>query len=332
MNTVTSAQREIDFSDAARLAAHLVRCGLSAVQAGLVGLVVSRGAWRQCGNERYRVLTISSREAAASLGCSDRAVAKAAATLTRWDWFRELKGTRGKPPAYVVDPAAAASVATLVDRLDELWEPDTPPAGANRCEPVRTSANQCEPVRTGANLSPCSSRETKTKPVFSPHPCSDTGSAASAHEFAPVRSGAQTTSPRPSAPGPSPLPNYPWSRAAGVSDAALVEACRRGDVRLLRHLFDHAVQMEWIVAPSDDTWQRFLTACHHAATARLARRMGRLVAFVKNGLDVSRCTQRSDQWAGELLAKAHRDPGLVRLGLLCGRSEGGGAMFIDDLE
>jgi hypothetical protein len=108
------------------------------------------------------------------------------------------------------------------------------------------------------------------------------------------------------------LPQLPWALRGGVTDEELVAAVRSCDVRLLRLLYDHAVRMGWIADASDDAWLRFLTACHHAATARLNRRMGRLVAFVRNGLDVGRCPQACDAWAGRVVGSENRDPLLAR--------------------
>ncbi len=318
-------QRELALrpATAEQLREHLLKCRLAAVAAGLAALVRARGDERRlAAGERVWVLTISTREAAPLLGCSDRAVAKAAATLSRGEWFSELKGARGKPSTYVLDFAAAAATETPEQQLDG-WL-----TGAHPCEPVRTSAHRCEPVRTAPRVH----TGLNTKPVSSFHPCSSTGPAAGSQAFAPVRTppGGEPFRPEPTIVAPpraqnmggnSPptpagapgLPRYPWARDGGVTDRELVDACRGGDVRLLRHLYDHAARLGWLAA-SDDAWLKFLTGCHHAATANLARRMGRLVTFVKSGLDVSRMRQRSEQWAAELIKSEHRDPLLVSLG------------------
>lgn len=284
--TPARRQREIDFSDAARLREHLLRCGLAPVAAGLAALIVATGERTSAG---VWTVSVSSRRAAKSewLRCSDRAVPAGAATLQRLELLVVLDGGRGKPPLYRLDAAAAAALPTPAERLAELVD----------SEPVRSGAQWCEVVRTSPRV--LQVLEIKN-PCHPPSRVSYTGEVRSAHHCAPLR----TTSQVP----------FPWASRGGVTDEELVAAVRTGDVALLRHLFDHAVRLGWIEFASDDAWLRFLTACHHSATARLQRRMGRLVVFVKQGLDVGRTTQASDQWAATAVRNAHRDPALVALG------------------
>jgi len=297
-------QQQIDFTDC-EFCGHLRRCGLSDVQARLAGLVFRRGVPRDCDGERFMVLTISSREAAAILKCNDRSVRDAAATLSCWGWWRELKGARGKPPTYVLDDVGARAMVAADDQLTELL------AGE-----VRATAGHCGPLRATAGPSSCSYQDLELKPVSHSTRVHTTGTP---HSPAPTR-----TTPHHSAPqaaGERELPRLPWARRGGVGDPELIAACRDRDLELLRLLFDQAVSMGWIASASEDAWLRFLTGCHHCATARLTRRMGRLVTFVRGDaapgvppLDVSRMQQRSEQWAGEVIRGQHRDPALVALG------------------
>lgn len=293
-------QQPLDFeaSEAVRLQRHLQRCGLPRVQARLVGLVLAEGC-RRAGGEDVRYLTISSRQAAALVGASDRAVAKAAATLAAREWFWIVPAVSAcKPPTYVVDVLAARSLSC--DPLND-WEPPdatgVPDPHLVGCEPLRTTANQ---VRTSPRVLP---ERDYTNPVSSSHlPLGGAGGARP-----PVRSSSQQCAVEPARRWP-----LPWSRLSGVSDAELVAAVRINDHAVLRYLFDVATGLEWIMPGSDAQWFDFLVAAHHAATARLARRMGRLVAFVRSGLDVAKCAQASDRWAAQMLQQPHRDPQLAR--------------------
>ena len=93
-------------------------------------------------------------------------------------------------------------------------------------------------------------------------------------------------------------------------------AVRREDLALFRRMYDVAIALGYLDAHTSDQWLRFLTAVHHCATARLTRgRIARLITFNNAGLDVSRCSQRSDDWAGRMLARQWRAPDLA--GRLC---------------
>jgi len=280
---------------------HLRTVDFSRVQARLVAKIYELGAERSMDGERRLVLSISDRDLGRECQCSDRAVAKAAATLTRYTWFTERKNARSKrPPTYEVDLAGARSMTSLLDLVRETEPSDR--TESNPIEPNRTESNRIEPDRTFARVHPSTQ-------FYNPCPPSNRVQSVPA---SPVGAGSTAAT----AGG---WPRYPWAREGGVSDRQLVEACRRGDVALLRHLYDHAVRLNWIAGDSDDHWLRFLTGCHHCASASLARRMGRLVTFVKHDrLDTSRMRQRSEQWAGELIGRGRRDPELVRLGRLCG--------------
>lgn len=299
---MVGSQLEFDYAaatpreQAVRLEAHLVACGLSSLQARLAALVARDG--RPAGDDQVMALTISSRRAAAVLVCSDRAVAKAAATLSHQEWFRVVEVGHRRPPTYVLDLVAARSVPTTRERLDELLGASgAPPPHLVGCEPLRTTAHRCEPVRTAARVLPGLEKQNPCpSSIFLPSIQGECeGDAAS--RCAPVRTGAQRA--------------YVWSTRGGVTDAELRSAVARQNVELLQTMFNEAVAMGWIEGVSDERWMAFLTACHHAATARLARRMGRLVAFVKQGLDVSRTSQASDDWAGRMMGRQWRDPELA---------------------
>jgi hypothetical protein len=289
---VAGSQRQLDFTDL-EFKAHLRRCGFeSRVQCSLAWFVWSRGQPAEIGGDSVRWIKITTRELAAEFKCSDRAVAKAAATLSRQDWFREGKGGHAKPSTYAIKDALVRSLEPIADQLGDLW--------ANLPEP---SPNLCEPVRTSARILPANGLQ---NPCNHPNRIHSTASPAG---FGQVRTSSDQIA-------------YPWARKGGVTDAELVAAVRQGNQPILRLLYDHALHLEWINDASERTWFDFLVACHHAATARLQRRMGRLVAFVKNGLDVSRTTQGSDQWAGEIINQSRRDPELAALGrLMPGRDD-----------
>jgi len=307
---MTTGQTEIDFGDAARLEAHLARCGVTPVAAGLAALVLRLGKRRPVDGEDLWVLTISSRQAAAALACNDRSVRDAAAGLARREWFRVLPGERRLPPTYVLDRAAAASLPTTADRLEEALAGGgvglAGVPGVAGCGVVRASEGWCGVVRGGDRV---------IEPANSQNPCSH---PPRVHTVSPAGSAPPRTAPhRPAVavlPPRDPLAiQFPWARSGGVTDAELVAAVRGDRVEVLRHLYDHAVSLKWAAA-SPDAWLRFLTGCHHAATARLRTRMGRLVVFVKQGCDVTRTTQASEQWAARQIRNGHRDPSLVAMG------------------
>jgi hypothetical protein len=309
---MAGSQQAIDFVWC-EFCEHLQRCGRSQLQARLAALVRRDGADRELGGERVKVLTISSRQAATLLKCNDRSVRDAAATLAREEWFHVIEGARGKPPTYVLDELAARSAAPPDPlarlRIGEVRATQAAELVRGGAESVRASAGLCGPLRGGAGSTPCSEDKPNTNPVLKTQPSNHThGHSApprtAPHHSAPLRSGPQ--------PGERRLPSMPW-RMGEVSDAELVAACRGGDCGLLRHLYEHALRLGWI-ADSADHWLRFLTACHHVATARVARRMGVLVMIVKQGLEVSRCRQASEDWAAALIRSEHKDPALVALG------------------
>ncbi|MCC7475839.1 MAG: hypothetical protein IT425_10615 [Pirellulales bacterium] len=321
-------QRSLDFSDAGRFREHLLQCGYSKHQAGLAGLVFEKGVKREIGEDVVTVLEISSRDAARLLGCSNRCVTKCADQLARGErsagvpWFRIIPQGAAKPPLYVLDHVAARSLSRL-DQLDTLLvrsDERGPPAdrggdsgvysvctrcepGVNRCVPVCTSSgvlHEKTRFKTGVSTTTSTTSTSSSQQVH-------TGTQqvhTSTHGYTAVGSGTRRAA-REIA--------RPWDRAEGVTDDELVAAVRRGDTRLLRSMYDVAVDRDWLGDDSDDQWLRFLTAAHHCATAKLKfGRIGRLIAFNTSGLDVSRCSQRSDQWAGEMLAREHRDPALAR--------------------
>lgn len=293
--------------NAERLEQHLRACGVAELQARLVAFVFERGAERVVNGDNMRVLTIAAREAAQLLGCAHRSIGQAAKALERFEWFRQLRGGGTKASTFVLDPPAAAAMPSPLDELDALFDPNEVPADrvckgvqecAEVCKGVQGCAEVCNPTRALTNSNsnnPCS----LPPRVLSPPP------AGRSPVGQPSASSSQP---------PAPLPQLPWAANGGLSGPELRAACQRGDVRLLRHLFEHAARMKWLEA-SDDNWLRFLQGCHHCATAKLHSRMGRLIAFVKNDkLDVGRMSQRSEEWARRLIAMQTRDPALVALG------------------
>lgn len=98
----------------------------------------------------------------------------------------------------------------------------------------------------------------------------------------------------------------PWHRDEGVDDELLGEAVIGGQLRILRRLFDVAVELGWI-ADSEDARLRFLTIAHHAATsAGLRSRMGALVARVRRDCDVRGTRHQSEDWAARVLARSRQ--------------------------
>ena len=140
-------QQSLDFGDAARLEAHLVRCGLSRVQCRLAALVLAAGERRPVGEELRSVLSIGGREAAGRLGCTRQAVHKAAVVLQRHEWFRVARS--GQRTVYILDDAAARSLVPVDQRLDELTvaaaERLGGPATGNHLQPGATGGNRGQP-------------------------------------------------------------------------------------------------------------------------------------------------------------------------------------------
>ncbi len=94
--------------------------------------------------------------------------------------------------------------------------------------------------------------------------------------------------------------------------AGLVDAVRGDDLVKLAHLYAEAVSMGG-VAPSEETWRRFLTIAHVSAThPKINNPRGRLLAGVKNGLDIQWCRDQDEDWAVEMLRRRWRVPGLER--------------------
>jgi len=298
---MAGSQQDLDFGDAARLEAHLVRCGYSAVQAGLAALVLREGEKREIGEDVVTVLSISSRAAARLLRCSHRCVTKSALRLAGTAgangvaWFRVVQVGAAKPPLYVIDAVAARSLATPAERLDELL----PVGGA---DPVCTGVYQCVPVCTAPGVDH-ERRKHKTG-VFST--TSTILYTSGTQRSAVVGSGTHR---------PADQIDRPWDKLkGGVTDAELVSIIAHADLEVLRKMYDVCVDRSWLCYDNDDQWLRFLTAAHHCATAKLRfGRIARLIAFNRGGLDVSKCAQRSDQWAGKMVGQVHRDP------LLAGR-------------
>jgi len=295
-------QRELDFTDAARLEQHLLRCGLSRVQAGLAGLVLRDGT-RSAENEiDMRLLKISSRSAAGLLNCNDRSVRDAAATLMRSGWFYVLSSRPRTAPTYCLDVVKARSLAGPEQQLD------APPQDVVGAECCGVAAGCCGVLRGAARVLPERSLQ---------NPC-----LPSIPSIFLTR--AELRSPQHPAATPQELWPLPWSAKQGLTDQDLRAAVTSDDIELLGWLYATARELGWIsgpsiaAAPDGDVWLRFLVGSHHAATARLYRRMGRLVAFVKGDarrgvppLDVSRMGRASEDWARRLIASQFRNPALA---------------------
>jgi len=71
-------------------------------------------------------------------------------------------------------------------------------------------------------------------------------------------------------------------------------------------LYEEAVKLGWI-QPSEDAKLRFLTICHHVATAKgLHNPKGALIKRVKDGLDVGAIPHASEEWARHILKRNER--------------------------
>ncbi len=104
----------------------------------------------------------------------------------------------------------------------------------------------------------------------------------------------------------------PWDRHGGITDAELVVAVTCRELSILRRLYDEAIALGWIER-CEEKMLHFLTICHHAATsAGIHKRMGTLVARMKQKCRVDSIPQRSHDWAAAILAARHRDPTLAR--------------------
>jgi hypothetical protein len=340
-----SSQTELDFGDAARLEAHLARCGFAPSQAALAALVLSEGQRRVMddGSTEVWILRISSRSAARKLRVSDRAVRNASATLVTQGWFRRLQDAVGRPPLYVLDAVAARSIDPLADRLDGFA---AAPPGADRCGPT---ADYCGPsadqVRTADHCGPHpvvsynGFKKSVVLPVveepqrFEPQRGGVRSSQGSA--VGPQRSAVEATAEQTAEQTAQQTAQQTaerlderlvraWDQAGGVTGDDLRRLVRTGDLVRLGAMYDQARRLGWIAGPAydaggddaadhgaDGPWFRFLVCAHHAATARLARPVGALRSRIGRGLDVARVRQASDQWAGAMLARRHRDPVLA---------------------
>ena len=130
----------------------------------------------------------------------------------------------------------------------------------------------------------------------------------------------------------------PWTKDNGVTDEELRCAVREENLELLTWMHDVTVGMGWCRGPraelqtiADGSWFRFLVCAHHTATARgipAGKRMACLVVRGQGGkyrreepFTTARCGIKSDQWAGRMLARRHRDPALAAMRMMPGRDE-----------
>jgi len=161
----------------------------------------------------------------------------------------------------------------------------------------RSGAGQA-PVRPGQGARAVNNRVSKTRVLPCPVSVPCTTSAAA------------QISPR------EKLPPLPW---ANLQDPELISAVDRLDLALLGHLYAELLAMAarkgWAcgLADCEDNRQKFFALCHHAVkfkkAGKIGSAMGVLTSRCKRGLDVSRITHESDQWAGAVLARlAHPEP------------------------
>lgn len=102
--------------------------------------------------------------------------------------------------------------------------------------------------------------------------------------------------------------DQPWNDQTGFTGDELKVCVRSIDLKPLRHLYDEAVSLGWIL-DSEDAKQRFLTLCHHCATTNgINNPMAVLVSRVKDQLDCSRTRIASDEWARRVQKLPERIP------------------------
>ena len=294
-------QREIDFT-AAELLAHLGRCGLSRVQAGLVALVFMEGEVRVEGDNKFRLLRMSSRNAATRLRSTSPGVVDAARRVEKMGLVRIVREGRGRPLKYIVDLLAVRSLAPRDELAD--WSPsDQVQSGAKWCKVV-----QSPPLVLG---------ERSLKNSCPPVPVLERGSVRGSGDFALCtlhRTLQPTWDER----------RLPWSKASGFTDAELVAAVAGRDFDWLAHVYEQLIVAGYLRArsvelhPDGDEWLRFLTLAHHAAHQRAYRSkraamQGAIVAGRAQGcgIDVSRTSIADEEWARTVQASYWRDPALA---------------------
>lgn len=318
---MAGSQQQFDFSDAARLERHLRECGLSELQAALCGLILREGTERREEDQVFYTLRISQRKAATRLRGTPSGLRKAAGRVATLGLLRIIQESTGRETLYVLNALAARALVRTEDRLDEFTA-RVVSAQRGRAHHLGTCAPGGHPVRTA----PLVLGESLLKPPchLVPEPSQGVPGDAVRRGTHPGQSGAQQDTPRVAGSadlGPGggrqlAAIAMPWSRQSGFTNAELRAAVHALDLAGLRHVFDEAMCGPW--SPDgrrgidDDRWLRFLTCVH-----RRVRTGGRclralLQLDVKQKLDVTRCSQADDDWAGRMAARAWRDPQLAR--------------------
>lgn len=346
-------QIAIDFAaatpaeQARRIVKHLAACGYSRVQAGLAGLVVSPprelldapddASQQTVGGKTYKLLRTRTCRLARMLGCSPRAVGKAAARLDHAGLLRVVKEAADRPPVYVLDVLAARSVATGAQLAIEAVGLGGIRTERDRPGPTGTEQDRPGPTGTGPDRALLVEEDPSLKSLSSLDPCPEARNRDFREKSAeqggggPARSGSVRVGPPGAKPvgrgepigrttAGLPLWERPWAQRGGMQDREIRWAVGREDLEYFQHAFAELAARGWLAGgplvgdepTADRRWLVFLTICHHVVTTDCRSPKAVLTKRVKAGLDTSRIRQASDDWAGRMLALRWRDPALAR--------------------
>lgn len=286
---------------------YLVPLGWPKRRVAVLGLFCGHGQSKRVLGQRASELAISRERAAVLIGMSKNSFAAGVADLERMGllsvnretqpWFYLVNWDRVAQlePPEKREPVPAATKQNL---FDEDW---SPPTGGEPPGRPTAPVTPVTPRSVSVNPAPDSLKKPLLKVPASCNPVPDSMGGSDRGDQAPARS-----------------LERPWDRRRGVSDRELVAAVAHGDLAFLSRMFEVAVELGWVAATEGSQF-RFLVICHHVATsAGLNRsRKGALVARMKQGLDVNRTRQMSDDWAARMMKEQYRDPELARGN--CGR-------------
>ena len=205
-------QLDFDFSDGARLEAHLKACGLPALQAAFCALVFREGSEKRTEEGALRSLTISHREAARKLRGTPSSVRRATLGVATLGLVRIVSLGPRRPALYVLDVVAARALVPIEERLEEVL-------GADDCAKLRRGGSDCAGVvqpplvlERDLTKSPCPLVLVPEQGVQGENESARTSAAQSesVRRSGPLRKLAEI--------------NMPWARRGGFSNAELKAA------------------------------------------------------------------------------------------------------------
>lgn len=281
-----SAQATFDWNTAA-YRTHLIEYGLDRVPRELALYLVCDGA-KIPKRPDLVYAHAPKRQLANKIGCSTSSITRAAIRLAELGVLHVYQSSRQNTAnLYVMELSALRGLHVPVQRFEQLPLEDCPevrggPGWSVGGPPARAVKEDLSKIRVNRDRDRAVARAPEPEPEPSSAPAS----------------GQQWTT--------APWWPMPWAKDGGMPSAVLVHCVRQQDMQPLRHLFHEAQRTKFIPAgAADDVHLRFLTACHHCATAKgLNNRMAALVRRVRsNPIDVARTRHESDQWAQHVLQR-----------------------------